>query len=161
MIFGALRIYPTQFLGFFSFLQSSIQMSGSNVSSNASFHEQNYTEYKIRYSADIGQLKFLQALTKVTTQRVEFSCNNGTRDTELDNVIKILGINGKEVPRKSRWPRLDIHTDCKAVNSTESDGIGSLEVTVRRFELLPITDLLFSNTESLYARVDVGPVCFR
>jgi hypothetical protein len=47
------------------------------------------------------------------------------------------------------------------VNSTELNGVGSLEVTVRRFELLPITDLFFANPNSTYARLEVGPVCFR
>ena len=82
--------------------------------------------FQIRYSADVGQLKFLQALTKVTTQRVEFACNNGTRETELDKVIKILGMNGKEVPRKSRWPRLDIRTDCKVRQKSLCDAISKI-----------------------------------
>ena len=37
---------------------------------------------------------------------------NGGQNGHLDNVVKILGMDGKEVPRTSRWPRIDIRTDC-------------------------------------------------
>ena len=72
-----------------------------------------FSFFKIRYSANAGQLRFLQALTKIATQRLEYSCIKSTSNARLENVIKIRGINGRELPRESRLPRLDIRANCK------------------------------------------------
>ena len=68
--------------------------------------------FQISYGAEVGQLKFLRALNKESRQTLEFSCVN-TTNTDFGNVVKIRGFNGKEIPRVSRGPKLDVRLDCK------------------------------------------------